>query len=118
MARIFIVFSIFCFGFIAETPKKPVIVIDDTRFQDTDLLWDLKALSAPPAVSWMDSTATVRSLVYESVDYKGKPTQVFAYYSNPDLGMKYVLFEKKVLTYVVATLTNAQYEEYPCKDGN
>lgn len=44
MTRLFIVFSIFCFGFIAETPKKPVIVIDDTRFQDIDLLWDLKAL--------------------------------------------------------------------------
>lgn len=27
----------------------------------------------------------MRSLVYESVDYNGKPTQVFAYYSNPDL---------------------------------
>ncbi len=31
--------------------------------------------------------ASVRSLTYESVDYLGRPTRVFAYYSDPDLLM-------------------------------
>ncbi|WP_373330797.1 alpha/beta hydrolase family protein [Salmonirosea aquatica] len=44
-------------------------------------------MSKPPAFSWLDSTSAVRSLTYESVNYQGKPTRVFAYYSNPDLLM-------------------------------
>lgn len=85
MPRIFIILLFFCFAFLERIPQKPVITIDTQRFDNLDLLWDLKSLSSPPAFTWTDSTATVRSLLYESVDYHGKPTKVFAYYSNPDL---------------------------------
>ncbi len=61
--------------------------IDTQRFGATELLWDLKKLSSAPAFSWIDSTSAVRSLTYESVPNADKPTQVFAYYSNPDLLM-------------------------------
>ncbi len=59
--------------------------ITTNHLQSLDLLWDLKALSTPPHFAWVDSTSTVRSLLYESVAFEGKPTRVFAYYSNPDL---------------------------------
>ena len=69
-------------------PEKPTNKINAERFHDIDLLWDLEALSVTPKFSWIDSTSSVRSLIYESVPFEGKPTQVFAYYSNPDLLMK------------------------------
>ncbi|WAC12749.1 alpha/beta hydrolase family protein [Dyadobacter pollutisoli] len=62
-----------------------------TRFIKTEkitgdsLLWDLKALSVAPEVKWLTETGPVRSLLYKSVDYEGKKTEVFAYYSNPDI---------------------------------
>jgi dienelactone hydrolase len=65
--------------------QNPILAIDLSRFGQTTLLWDLKALSASPAIAWVDSTSAVRSLLYESVPFDGKPTKVFAYYSNPDL---------------------------------
>ncbi|WP_176801419.1 alpha/beta hydrolase family protein [Kriegella aquimaris] len=64
---------------------KQVVKIDVDRLQQSDILWDLETLSKPPNFSWVDSTSAVRSLVYESVSFEGKPTEVFAYYSNPDL---------------------------------
>ncbi|WP_373512659.1 alpha/beta hydrolase family protein, partial [Persicitalea sp.] len=69
---------------IANAQNK-VPTIDTQRFGAKELLWDLKKLGATPSFSWLDPTSTVRSLTYESVAYNGKPTQVFAYYSNPDL---------------------------------
>ncbi len=65
--------------------KKTVPVIDARVIKVDSLLWDLKALSKAPAVEWLSQTGPVRSLLYKSVDYEGKPSQVFAYYSNPDL---------------------------------
>ena len=65
--------------------KKTVPIIDASVIKVDSLLWDLKALSKAPAVEWLTQTGTVRSLLYKSIDYEGKPTQVFAYYSNPDL---------------------------------
>ncbi|HEY5499663.1 MAG TPA: acetylxylan esterase, partial [Bacteroidales bacterium] len=64
---------------------KKAIEIDTSRFSHSDLLWDLKALSFVPEFKWVDSTSNVRSLIYKSVPYEGKPTEVFAYYSNPNL---------------------------------
>ena len=67
--------------------KKQAEIINSECFQDIDLLWDLEALSISPEFSWADSTSPVWSLVYESVPFEGNPSQVFAYYSNPDLLM-------------------------------
>lgn len=53
--------------------------------QQKNFLWDLKALHKSPNVEWSDQKSAVRSLLYHSVDYQDKPTQVFAYYSNPDI---------------------------------
>ncbi len=86
MARI-VVIVFFCLVSFVANAQKPVETIEASRFQGLDLLWNLQSLSKPPAFSWTDAKSPVRSLVYESVDYGGKPTQVFAYYSNPDLLM-------------------------------
>jgi dienelactone hydrolase len=56
-----------------------------TKNLPANLLWDLKELSKPPKVEWLKGIESVRSLLLQSVNYEGKPTQVFAYYSNPDL---------------------------------
>lgn len=56
-----------------------------TKNLPANLLWNLKELSKPPKVEWLTTNEKVKSLLYESVTYEGKPTQVFAYYSNPDL---------------------------------
>lgn len=51
--------------------------------------WDLKALSQAPQFEWVDETSPVRSLVYQGLNYRGKPTKVFAYYASPQtLGLK------------------------------
>ncbi len=83
--RLVIIF--FCFTSFVTNAQRAAEAIDISQFQGLDLIWNLKALSQPPAFSWMDSTSRVRSLIYKSVDFDGKPTQVFAYYSNPDLLM-------------------------------
>jgi len=85
MIRIITFFFLFLFVSCGTNTGKKVVKIDINRFQKSEILWDLESLSNPPAFSWIDSTSSVRSLVYESVSFEGKPTQVFAYYSNPDL---------------------------------
>jgi dienelactone hydrolase len=55
--------------------------------------WDLARLSQAPKFEWLgqnapdqaspDQTSTVRSLLFEGEPYAGKPTQVFAYYADP-----------------------------------
>lgn len=45
--------------------------------------WDLKALSQPPGFHWIDQSGPVHKLQYEGLKYKGKPTEVFAYYASP-----------------------------------
>ena len=59
--------------------------INNNSVREVNLLWDLKDLSEKPAVKWIDRKSQVQSLLYSSVYYEGKPTEVFAYYSNPDL---------------------------------
>ncbi|MCF0070990.1 alpha/beta fold hydrolase [Dyadobacter sp. CY261] len=60
-------------------------LIDTKDLCADSLLWDLKDLSNAPQFRWLDNAGPVRSLLYQSVDYEGKPTEVFAYYSNPDI---------------------------------
>ena len=45
--------------------------------------WGLKALSKAPCFQWADKDNQAWSLYYQGLQYKGKPTRVFAYYSNP-----------------------------------
>ena len=46
--------------------------------------WDLKALSNAPQFEWIDEKSPIKSLKYQGLDYRGKPTKVFAYYGFPD----------------------------------
>ena len=59
--------------------------IDVSAIKVDSLLWDLKKQSEAPAFSWLNSQNPVRSLAFEGLIYKGRPTRVFAYYSNPAL---------------------------------
>ncbi len=47
--------------------------------------WDLKELSTAPKFEWVDQKSPVKSLIYQGLDYRGKPTKVFAYYAFPQL---------------------------------
>lgn len=47
--------------------------------------WEMTKLSKPPkAIDVSTSEPAVRALFFESVPWKGKPTQVFAYYGAPE----------------------------------
>jgi dienelactone hydrolase len=46
--------------------------------------WNLTQLkSTVPAMHWVDQTHPVHSLLYSGEVYKGKPTEVFAFYASP-----------------------------------
>ena len=46
--------------------------------------WNLAELYESPDFRWLDhSVSGVKSLLYEGPDYKGNPTEVFAYYCSP-----------------------------------
>lgn len=77
--------SAFAIEIKAQNPDIPII--DAGSISLDDLLWNLDELSTPPDVKWLDQGGTVQSLLYTSVDYKGNRTEVFAWYSNPDLIM-------------------------------
>ena len=74
-------------AFSGCTLTKTIPLIDDSQVKVADLLWDLKSLGKSPELEWISTKGNVHSLLYKSVDYEGKPTQVFAWYSNPDLLM-------------------------------
>lgn len=59
--------------------------IDTKAIKIDNLLWDLEKLSVAPKVEWLDRQSRVHKLLYKGADYEGHSTQVFAYYSNPDL---------------------------------
>ncbi len=46
-------------------------------------IWDLEALSSPPAFRWEDEKSQIRSLIYEAATIDGKATEVFAFYADP-----------------------------------
>ena len=59
--------------------------IDQSLIKVDDLIWDLDALQEVPDIIYLDSTSKVREILFKGIDYKGKETTVFAYYSNPDI---------------------------------
>lgn len=46
-------------------------------------IWNLDTLSHPPEYQWIDSDAPIRSLTFTGPVFKGKPTDVFAFYATP-----------------------------------
>lgn len=49
------------------------------------LLWDINQLSKAPTFRYITTSENVEALLFKSVDYEGKPTEVFAWYANPDI---------------------------------
>jgi len=45
--------------------------------------WNLESLSEAPHVKWIDKTGPIRSLTYQGERYKGRPSEVFAFYATP-----------------------------------
>jgi dienelactone hydrolase len=82
-----IVFLLLMVTFSSYAQKKTTRLIDKSAIPMEHLIWDVEKLSLAPEVEWKDKSNKVHSLLYKSVDYDGHPTQVFAYYSNPDLLM-------------------------------
>jgi dienelactone hydrolase len=85
MKKLFILFLLFTQSGFAH--NKTVPLINASLVKVDELLWDLKALSKSPDIEWINKEGNIYALLYKSVDYEGKPTQVFAYYSNPDIIM-------------------------------
>ena len=82
-----LIFLLLLFAHVGYAQHKAIPFIDRSLIRTDDLLWNLKTLSKSPDIEWINKKGTVYSLLYKSVDYEGKPTKVFAYYSNPDLLM-------------------------------
>ena len=59
--------------------------IDQSAIQVKNLLWNLDSLQEVPTYTYIDSTSHVHEILFKGPDYQGKPTEVFAYYSNPDI---------------------------------
>src|SRR5258708_6182309 len=52
--------------------------------QARNSLWDMRALSRPPAATWGERKDLLQEVYYEGEPLKGKPTRVFAYFAKPD----------------------------------
>ena len=87
MNNISIKYLIFCilFSFSVQVNAKQNYPIDMSAVKVDSLLWDLKKLRNAPAFTWLNTKSAVRSLAFDGMIYKGKPTRVLAYYSNPAL---------------------------------
>ena len=59
--------------------------INQSLIQTKDLLWNLDSLQQAPPFRYLDSTSHVHEIIFKGPDYKGKETEVLAYYSNPDI---------------------------------
>jgi cephalosporin-C deacetylase-like acetyl esterase len=46
--------------------------------------WNLAEIEHPPQVWWIHRTGVQRSLYYENVPYRGRPSRVFAYFAVPE----------------------------------
>ena len=87
MNKYSIKYFIFCslFLFTVQVNAKSNHPINASAVKVDSLLWDLKKLSDAPAFTWLNAISAVRTLSFDGLIYKGKPTRVFAYYSNPAL---------------------------------
>ncbi|MFZ4581475.1 MAG: alpha/beta hydrolase family protein [Paludibacter sp.] len=80
-------YLIFCvlLSLTVQVNAKQNYPIDVSTVKVDNLLWDLKKLSEAPTFMWLNAKSAVRTLAFDGIIYKGKPTRVFAYYSNPAL---------------------------------
>ena len=77
------ILSIASYYFYQRTSTQTIIPIHSSAQFPKGFPWDLELLSRPPKVKWIDKTGKIKSLYYEGLPYKGKKTDVFAYYATP-----------------------------------
>ncbi len=65
-----------CFGFVTS------VFADDGRAAKSGP-WKVSEWKNAPAMRWAEKTGPVHSLFYTSENYKGRPTEVFAFYASP-----------------------------------
>ncbi len=53
---------------------------DEKKFP---LPWDMKTLHQTPKYHWVKNSGPIRELLYQGEQYKGKTTEVFAFYASP-----------------------------------
>ncbi len=80
-----VIFLICLFLSVNQTKAQSEHSNNVSEIKIDSLLWDLNKLSEAPAFSWLDNKKSVRSLAFDGLIYNGKPTRIFAYYSNPAL---------------------------------
>ncbi len=82
---IILLVSFLAFVSCIKQEKQDVPRIDQSLIKTEDLIWDLDALQQTPEFEYLDSTSSVREILFKGPDHNGKSTRVFAYYSNPDI---------------------------------
>lgn len=72
-------------GAVADDPVSPPVVdsIAPSPNLPATSPWNLDSLSQTPSFTWRNNSGAVRSLLFQSEPFNGKPTQVFAYYATP-----------------------------------
>lgn len=74
-----------CFGatfFIKCTPQQDSQLSLPSSIQG-QIPWDLQSMAQAPEHAWEDQQDSVWSMLYSGEHYRGKSTQVFAYYADP-----------------------------------
>ena len=80
-----LLFWILVLSACAKQQEPDIPRINQSLIKVDDLIWDLDLLQQTPEFAYLDSTSKVREILFKGVDYQGKSTKVFAYYSNPDI---------------------------------
>jgi hypothetical protein len=80
-----LIFSMVSFVSCSQQETADIPRIDQSLIESDDLLWDLDLLQETPAYEYLDSTSTVREILFKGPDHQGQPTRVYACYSNPDI---------------------------------
>jgi dienelactone hydrolase len=65
--------------------RRSVPAIDRYSIRTENLIWNLEVLQKAPGFRYLDSTSSVREIIFDGPDHYGRRTKVFAYYSNPDI---------------------------------
>lgn len=81
-------FSFFLFILVLscnQVVSEQIPQIDKSALLTKNLIWDLDSLQKVPNFRYIDSTSRVHEILFEGPKYQGEKTDIFAYYSNPDI---------------------------------
>jgi dienelactone hydrolase len=74
---------LFLVASLALQPRLPAETLSKSASLPASTPWNLPSLGTAPAYEWTGEESPVRSLLFRSEPYRGKPTRVFAYYASP-----------------------------------